>query len=51
MANGFAFSLAQIRAKIARDQHLANAKACADYGWDPNHPTIKRYIKSLKKAA
>ena len=51
LADGFVFSLAQIRTKIARDQHLANAKACADYGWNPNHPTIKRYIKSLKKAA
>jgi len=50
LANGFVFSLAQIRAKIARDQHLANAKACADYGWNRNHPAIKRYIKERKAA-
>jgi len=50
LVNGFVFSIAQIRTKIARDQHLANAKACADYGWNRNHPAIKRYIKERKAA-
>jgi hypothetical protein len=50
LVNGFVLSISQIRYKIRQDQHLANAKACADLGWNPNHPTIKRYIEELKAA-
>ena len=50
LVNGFVLSVSQIRYKIRQDQHLANAKICADYGWNRSHPAIRRIIEGLKAA-
>jgi hypothetical protein len=50
LVNGFVLSISQIRRKVVLDQHLANAKACADLGWNRDNPAIRRYIDELKAA-
>jgi hypothetical protein len=46
LVNGFVFSATEIKAKLARQQRLENAKICATYGWDPTNPSVGRFLKA-----